>query len=80
MSWIIAEVLSIDYHMRFPILQRDLMKTVGLVKWFIDFIEAEAALNFQCNKMNKSSNCSTLKDVFNYQNSITFINVILFQM
>lgn len=59
------------------------MKTVGLVKWVIDFIEAKADLNFQCKiyrQMNKSSNCPTLKDVFNYQNSITFINVILFQM
>lgn len=29
---------------------------------------------------NKSLNCTTLKDIVQYQNSITLINVILFQM
>jgi len=59
------------------------MKTLGLVKRLIDFIEAETSLTFQnkiYRQLNKSLNCTTLKDIFNYQNSITFINVILFQM
>lgn len=43
------------------------MKTLGLIKWLIDFIEAEASLTFQ-NKIyrqqNKRLNCTTLKDIF----------------
>lgn len=54
------------------------MKNLDLVKWFIDVTEDEASLTFQ-NKMYrwlyKSLNYTTIKDLFNYQNSLTFLNV-----
>lgn len=40
------------------------MKTLGLGKWFIDFIEPEASLTFQSKiyrQLNKSLNFTALK-------------------